>query len=175
MKVIKLIFISLTLFVGTLSCDSLTVKEVVKLTSKNNVYLSFFGDGNPVALNYDRIFGVKERLFHTFKAGISYRPNIGGSYAYTNNFVQTPPDESGPIVTNHFTFNYGKNYTFFEIGMGTSIYLLEDNSGFVAYPILGLRRQSSNGSFRIFTHPFTLINDNVDWICPVGISFGICF
>jgi len=174
MNIFNLIFILLILFSGNLYSGSLTVKEGLKLTSNNNVYLSFFGDGNPVALNYERIFGIKKGSFLTFKTGISYHPDMTGAYIHTS-LEFDRPDETGPIITYHLTYNYGKKYTFFEIGLGTSVYLLEDNDGYIVYPILGLRKQSSNGSFRVFTHPFSLIDDNVDWICPVGISFGFSF
>ncbi|MCK5760488.1 MAG: hypothetical protein KAH33_04290 [Candidatus Delongbacteria bacterium] len=147
------------------------------LTSSNNIYLSFAGDGNLAALNYERIFKNTEKLFYTFKIGISYHPDMTThtDMIYDFEFDRPDDDETGPIITNHLTINYGEKYTFFEVGVGSSVYLLEDNAWNVVYPIIGIRRQSANGSFRIFTHPFSLTNKNVDWIFPVGISFGISF
>ena len=58
----NIIFLSLILFTGALHCDSLTVRESDKFSSNNNVYLSFLGDGNPVSINYERIFQKREKF-----------------------------------------------------------------------------------------------------------------
>lgn len=166
-----LVLITLILFNVLLSKDDLTV-VITKSSSRNNIYLSFAGDGNLAALNYERIIGVKESSFYTLKAGISYHPDMDNK-VYIDFYK--PPNETGPILTNHFTFNFGKKYTYFEVGLGSSVYFFEDNDGYIVYPILGIRKQSGNGSFRVFAHPFSFMKENVDWICPIGISFGICF
>jgi hypothetical protein len=174
-KIVTLVI--LTLFNLLSAQDDLT-GLITKSSARNNIYLSFAGDGNLAALNYERIFKNTEKLFYTFKVGISYHPDRTTHTDRTYDFEFDRPDdddETGPIITNHLTINYGEKYTFFEVGVGCSVYLLEDNAWNVVYPIIGIRRQSANGSFRIFTHPFSLTNKNVDWIFPVGISFGICF
>ncbi|NOR44668.1 MAG: hypothetical protein GQ534_03700 [Candidatus Delongbacteria bacterium] len=143
------------------------------LESNNNVYLSFLGDGNPVALNYERIFQEKENLFHAFKMGISYYVNFGGAEAYE--LTSDTTDDSGLIFTNHITFNYGRKYTYLEVGIGTTYYDVRGDYGIIAYPIIGVRRQSNNGSVRLFCHPFHIMKDNVEFIFPVGFSLGISF
>ena len=161
---------------GFLYCDSLSVVQNPKLTNYNNIYLNLFGDGSIASVNYERIFKNTPKLFHTFKLGVSYHPDIGTTQdAEYEGVGYESTDKSGLIITNHLTFNYGKKFTFFEVGLGTSAYLIEENEEFLIYPIIGLRRQSNNGSIRIFVHPIFLNKDNVELVFPIGFSFGICF
>jgi hypothetical protein len=136
---------------------------------KNSIYLEAGGNGLWFSLNYDRILRQKEKVILTRRTGFSYR-------SYCNSITL-------PIT---FSFLYGNNNNFLEIGAGPTLQYISSSSttGFSTHGIIGFRYQEMEKSgfmFRVVLTPifWRYIDDNIyrtgyyePWL---GISFGYSF
>jgi hypothetical protein len=110
--------------------------------------------------------------------GIGYNAHLD-DFEFQGNYLTLP---------QHITMNFGKRKSFFEIGIGGTLFIGKDlpNNGTVyydVYPIIGYRLHpllSKKVNFRIYSSfpPSFIISDwetFTFWWFPFGISLGIGF
>ena len=148
------------------------------LTLKNNVTLSFLGNGSFMSLDYERLFFLAPNKFISNSFGIG-----GGSeIEFCLNGSSPCSSTKGLLTVPHsLTANWGRNRHFFEFGIGGTIVIGNTNENYFLYPILGWRIQPNKSklgrnNFRLFVSvPFSGIEtEDILWI-PIGISYGVLF
>jgi hypothetical protein len=147
---------------------------------RNNVYLSTLGaDLTIVSIDYERLFLIRRRFFFTGELGAGYNAQVDDFEFQGISYLTFP---------QHFTMNLGKRKSFFEFGIGGTLFIGEDlpNDGTVyydIYPIIGYRLHpliSKRVNFRVFaSFPPSFINSDWEtftfWWSPIGVSLGIGF
>lgn len=147
---------------------------------ENNIYLSTLGaDLTIISINYERLIRIRPKSFLTVDMGIGYNTMVDDFEFQGKGYLTFP---------HHFTMNLGRRKSFFEFGIGGTLFFGDDlpNDGTVyydIYPIIGYRLHpliSKKVNFRVFASfpPSFIISDweNLTfWWFPIGVCLGIGF
>lgn len=142
------------------------------LKRKNIVDLTIGGTGLFVSANYSRIISVKSNYFIDASVGIGSVPYIGG--------ISLP---------HQLTFNFGKQSSFWELGVGGTYWSGKSNASaytetinsYQISPIIGWRKNFKNNLiFRVYANPLIRISgenyiEDYSIVPYLGVSLGYTF
>ncbi len=151
--------------------ESNIVNLTETLKRSNSIDVTFGGTGLLLSANYSRVLFISNSYFVNASIGIGSVPIIGGT-----------------SLPGQLTFNYGKESSFLEAGIGATYWKGKSNSSgytetiesFNISPILGYRKQFNNIVFRAYVNPIIHISgvyyiENYSIIPYLGISLGYMF
>lgn len=180
----KKFVIALTLFISGIILFAQNQEASLAKKPLNNIYLSTLGaDLTVVAINYERLFLMRSKFFLTVELGIGYNKQVDiWESGQKPNYLTFP---------HHLTMNVGKRKSFFEYGIGGTLFLGEDlpenklgeTVYYDIYPIIGYRLhplKSKKVNFRVFASfpPSFIISEwetLTFWWFPLGVGLGIGF
>lgn len=177
LKCIHLFLTLLVMKISSLQCFT----QSALIRPCNVIGVNLLGNGSLASLQYERMFMNKPRFFMSSSVGVGMNQEFA---LFTNSKHQYVTFCSG------LTANLGKKYTYFEIGIGATALVHEQEVSACVYPTLGFRLhpiKRKDFSVRFFHQfPFTVNGANGEGrnnglmvneviFCPLGIQLGVSF
>ncbi len=164
----KRFYLSVFFFIFSLSLWSQTDSF-----PKNGLGLNL-GSGVIGSFDYERIVSSKN---HRALLALSLGAGIGMDRIYTG-FLGTSEQKKILFASPHrLTLNVGNGNHFFEAGIGGLVSVLESETNYMVYPVVGYRFMGQNKSFFKFylSYPMMGVQPNGLLFIPIGITIGQLF